>query len=98
MFPMHIQLCTRTILLWVVCIVIQYIQLFIYYCGCFLNGQPAAKYKCLFNCRWYLQVNYRPINYSNSVPIGSLLASASDSDGESNELKMSNNNLLPAEN
>ena len=30
------------------------------------------------------------INHSNSIPIGSLLASARDSDSESNELKMSN--------
>ena len=30
------------------------------------------------------------MNYSNSIPIGSLLASASESDSKSNKLKMSN--------
>ena len=36
---------------------------------------------------WHLQVNYRLINYSESIPVGSLLESASDSDSESNEFK-----------
>ena len=34
-----------------------------------------------------MEVNYRLINYSESIPVGSLLESASDSDSESNEFK-----------
>ena len=37
----------------------------------------------------HLQVNYRKVNYSNSIFIGSLLASASESDNTSKELKVS---------
>ena len=36
-----------------------------------------------------LAINYLYINHSNSLPIGSLLDSASESDSKSNELKMS---------
>ena len=41
------------------------------------------------HCRWHLHVNYRQVNYSNSIPFGSLLESASEMDNKSNELKMS---------
>ena len=37
-----------------------------------------------------LAINYLYLNYSNNIPIGCLLDSASDSDSKSNELKMSN--------
>ena len=37
-----------------------------------------------------LAIIYLEINYSDSIPIGSLLESASESDSKSNELKMSN--------
>ena len=36
-----------------------------------------------------LAIKYLYINHSASIPIGSLLDSASESDGKSNELKMS---------
>ena len=36
---------------------------------------------------------YQYINYSNSIPIGSTINSASESDSKCNELKVSNNNL-----
>ena len=37
-------------------------------------------FRCHF--RWHLQVNYPQINYSNSIHIGNLLESASESVGQ----------------
>ena len=44
-----------------------------------------------------LAINYLLINYSNNIPIGSLLDSTSESDSKSNELKISKTRSLALE-